>query len=97
MQLAVLHARSALDYSSYQLTSAQILANRPNRLLSGYRTPIAGLYLCGAGTHPGGDSPALPATTPPTPSSTNGSPRSSRCTMSRFVRVEELLVVSLSR
>ena len=60
MQLAVLHARSALDYSSYQLTSAQILANRPNRLLSGYRTPIAGLYLCGAGTHPGGEVTGAP-------------------------------------
>ncbi len=28
--------------------------NRPHPDLSGYRTPIAGLYLCGAGMHPGG-------------------------------------------
>ena len=42
------------------ITSAQILANRPNRLLSGYRTPIAGLYLCGAGTHPGGEVTGAP-------------------------------------
>jgi phytoene dehydrogenase-like protein len=28
--------------------------NRPARGLGGYRTPIKGLYLAGAGTHPGG-------------------------------------------
>ena len=28
--------------------------NRPLPELSDYRTPIKGLYLCGAGTHPGG-------------------------------------------
>ena len=28
--------------------------NRPARGLGGYRTPISGLYLAGAGTHPGG-------------------------------------------
>jgi phytoene dehydrogenase-like protein len=27
---------------------------RPVLGLGGYRTPIEGLYLCGAGTHPGG-------------------------------------------
>jgi phytoene dehydrogenase-like protein len=27
---------------------------RPSPLLSGYSTPVHGLYLCGAGTHPGG-------------------------------------------
>jgi phytoene dehydrogenase-like protein len=27
---------------------------RPSPLLSGYATPVEGLYLCGAGTHPGG-------------------------------------------
>ncbi|MGH2410364.1 MAG: phytoene desaturase family protein [Chloroflexota bacterium] len=32
----------------------QMLANRPSPDLSGYRTPIRGLYLSGAGTHPGG-------------------------------------------
>ena len=42
------------------ITSAQVLANRPNRLLSGYRTPIGGLYLCGAGTHPGGEVTGAP-------------------------------------
>ena len=32
----------------------QMLGNRPSPALSGYRTPIRGLYLSGAGTHPGG-------------------------------------------
>ena len=42
------------------MTSAQMLANRPHRLLSGYRTPVAGLYLCGAGTHTGGEVTGAP-------------------------------------
>ena len=32
----------------------QMAFMRPSPLLSGYSTPVAGLYLCGAGTHPGG-------------------------------------------
>jgi phytoene dehydrogenase-like protein len=32
----------------------QLFFLRPVRGSGGYRTPIAGLYLCGAGTHPGG-------------------------------------------
>ncbi len=32
----------------------QLLFMRPVRGYADYRTPIAGLYLCGAGTHPGG-------------------------------------------
>ena len=32
----------------------QLFASRPMPGLGGYRTPIKGLYLCGAGTHPGG-------------------------------------------
>jgi phytoene dehydrogenase-like protein len=32
----------------------QLLFLRPTRGWANYRTPIAGLYLCGAGTHPGG-------------------------------------------
>lgn len=31
-----------------------VFANRPHPSLSNYQTPIAGLYLCGASTHPGG-------------------------------------------
>lgn len=37
-----------------ELTLDQILFMRPVAGWSRYRTPIAGLYLCGAGTHPGG-------------------------------------------
>jgi phytoene dehydrogenase-like protein len=32
----------------------QLFSSRPLPELSGYRTPVAGYYLCGAGTHPGG-------------------------------------------
>ncbi len=32
----------------------QLFMNRPVRGYADYRTPISGLYLCGAGTHPGG-------------------------------------------
>ena len=32
----------------------QLLFMRPVRGCGDYRTPIRGLYLCGAGTHPGG-------------------------------------------
>jgi phytoene dehydrogenase-like protein len=37
------------------LSSHQLLWQRPLPELSHYRTPIAGLYLCGAGTHPYGE------------------------------------------
>jgi phytoene dehydrogenase-like protein len=37
-----------------EMTLDQILFMRPVAGWSRYRTPIAGLYLCGAGTHPGG-------------------------------------------
>jgi phytoene dehydrogenase-like protein len=32
----------------------QLFSSRPLPELSGYRTPVAGYYLCGSGTHPGG-------------------------------------------
>ncbi len=32
----------------------QMAFMRPSPLLAGYATPVGGLYLCGAGTHPGG-------------------------------------------
>ena len=40
------HADIAMD---------QILMMRPTYEAAQYRTPIPGLYLCGAGCHPGGD------------------------------------------
>ncbi len=42
------------------ITSQQMLASRPDLSMSGYRTPIEGLYLCGAGTHPGGEVTGAP-------------------------------------
>ena len=42
------------------ITSAQIFSNRPSNLFNGYRTPIENLYLCGAGTHPGGEVTGAP-------------------------------------
>jgi phytoene dehydrogenase-like protein len=41
----VLHGEPSLD---------QLFTMRPILGWAQYRTPIAGLYLCGAGTHPGG-------------------------------------------
>jgi phytoene dehydrogenase-like protein len=41
----ILHGEPSLD---------QLFVTRPVLGCSQYRTPIAGLYLCGAGTHPGG-------------------------------------------
>jgi phytoene dehydrogenase-like protein len=37
-----------------EMAPDQLFMNRPVRGFADYRTPIAGLYLCGAGTHPGG-------------------------------------------
>jgi phytoene dehydrogenase-like protein len=45
------HAELALD---------QVLSMRPVPALARYRTPIEGLYLCGAGTHPGGGVSGVP-------------------------------------
>jgi beta-carotene ketolase (CrtO type) len=42
------------------MTLDQILGYRPLPELSGYRTPIAGLYLSGSGTHPGGGLSGIP-------------------------------------
>lgn len=41
----IFHGRHDLD---------QILSLRPHPAAAHYRTPIAGLYLCGSGSHPGG-------------------------------------------
>ena len=42
------------------LVSTQMLSDRPIPGWSDYRTPIKGLYLCGAGTHPGGEVTGAP-------------------------------------
>lgn len=33
---------------------SQLYSLRPNPAMSNYKTPIKGLYMCGAGAHPGG-------------------------------------------
>ena len=43
-----------------ELALDQMLMMRPTYGAAQYRTPIAGLYLCGAGSHPGGDLTGLP-------------------------------------
>jgi len=42
------------------IVPAQMFARRPLPGWAGYRTPLAGLYLCGAGTHPGGEVTGAP-------------------------------------
>ena len=42
------------------ITSQQMFAGRGTRGISGYRTPIEGLYICGAGAHPGGEVTGAP-------------------------------------
>jgi phytoene dehydrogenase-like protein len=48
------------DLNVGTFSASQIGAGRPFPELSGYRTPIAGLYLCGACTHPGGNITGFP-------------------------------------
>jgi phytoene dehydrogenase-like protein len=43
-----------------ELTPDQLFMFRPIPFYGGYRTPVEGLYLCGAGTHPGGGVMAIP-------------------------------------
>jgi phytoene dehydrogenase-like protein len=54
-QIALQPAPESLYHG--ELTLDQILFMRPVPGWSRYRTPIAGLYLCGSGTHPGGGIP----------------------------------------
>ena len=43
-----------LDHSATQLLGDRLFRG------GGYRTPVPGLYLCGAGTHPGGEVSGAP-------------------------------------
>ncbi|HYY82766.1 MAG TPA: NAD(P)/FAD-dependent oxidoreductase [Actinomycetes bacterium] len=43
-----------------EMSVDQLLAFRPSPSLAGYRTPLAGLFLTGAGTHPGGGVTGVP-------------------------------------
>ena len=43
-----------------EMSIDQMMSNRPSPSLARYSTPIAGLYLSGAGTHPGGGVTGMP-------------------------------------
>ena len=43
-----------------EMSLDQLFSFRPTPELAGYRTPVAGLYLCGSGTHPGGGVMGIP-------------------------------------
>ena len=43
-----------------EMTLDQLLFMRPVPGASRYRAPVKGLYLCGAGTHPGGGVTGVP-------------------------------------
>jgi phytoene dehydrogenase-like protein len=43
-----------------ELAADQLLMMRPTYEAAQYRTPVPGLYLCGAGSHPGGDLTGYP-------------------------------------
>jgi phytoene dehydrogenase-like protein len=47
----IFHGEMSLD---------QLFSFRPSAEACGYRTPVAGLYLCGSGTHPGGGVMGIP-------------------------------------
>jgi len=47
----IFHGEMSLD---------QLFSFRPSPGACGYRTPVAGLYLCGSGTHPGGGVMGIP-------------------------------------
>ena len=46
------------------LTLDQLFSARPMLEYADYRMPVPGLYLCGAGAHPGGGVTGAPGTTP---------------------------------
>jgi beta-carotene ketolase (CrtO type) len=56
-------ARTGNPYANpnhVEMSIDQLLAFRPSPTLAGYRTPIEGLFLTGAGTHPGGGVTGIP-------------------------------------
>ena len=55
------HGNPHANPNHVEMSIDQLLAFRPSPGLAGYRTPVAGLYLTGAGTHPGGGVTGLPA------------------------------------
>jgi beta-carotene ketolase (CrtO type) len=54
------HGNSNANPNHVEMSLDQLLSLRPSPSLSGYRTPIGGLFLTGAGTHPGGGVTGIP-------------------------------------
>jgi beta-carotene ketolase (CrtO type) len=54
------HGNLHANPNHVEMSLDQLLSLRPSPSLSGYRTPIGGLFLTGAGTHPGGGVTGLP-------------------------------------
>jgi beta-carotene ketolase (CrtO type) len=54
------HGNPGANPNHIEMSIDQLMAMRPSVNLSGYTTPIEGLYLTGAGTHPGGGITGMP-------------------------------------
>jgi beta-carotene ketolase (CrtO type) len=54
------HGNPHANPNHVEMSLDQLLSLRPSPSLSGYRTPIGGLFLTGAGTHPGGGVTGIP-------------------------------------
>jgi beta-carotene ketolase (CrtO type) len=54
------HGNPHANPNHVEMSLDQLLSFRPSPSLAGYRTPIDGLFLTGAGTHPGGGVTGLP-------------------------------------
>ena len=73
------HGNPNANPNHVEMSLDQLLAFRPSPSLSGYRTPIGGLFLTGAGTHPGGGVTGIPGrNTAAVVLDTLGAPRANR-------------------
>ncbi|MFN8160807.1 MAG: NAD(P)/FAD-dependent oxidoreductase [Solirubrobacterales bacterium] len=54
------HGNAEANPNHVEMSIDQLMGMRPSPSLSGYRTPVGGLYLSGAGTHPGGGVTGMP-------------------------------------
>ncbi|MGA7396659.1 MAG: NAD(P)/FAD-dependent oxidoreductase [Solirubrobacterales bacterium] len=54
------HGNPGANPNHIEMSIDQLMAMRPSVSLSGYRTPVDGLFLTGAGTHPGGGITGMP-------------------------------------
>jgi phytoene dehydrogenase-like protein len=59
------HGGAHANPNHVEMSLDQLLSFRPSPSLAGYRTPIGGLVMTGAGTHPGGGVTGLPGRNAP--------------------------------